>query len=287
MGKAVWAALFFAVTITGCGEPSQQEGLGELTEADEQALAGENGLTSNGLTSNGLTSNGLTATALLSRGLVHVSGGAEGPVLKALRDPVKGPLNRTMFRYLVSCALRPDQSVSYTWTRTRGERVTETYRGALGLAPTWATGGLDRAGREWISACVAARTNELGVQVPLSLRARNVASLAVSDSERAQFIVPESAFFGDLFANPPHVYACTLERPRAFSTWRPTGRTCATAGCGPIEALGPCHVRGRSSWAQVCADQAANNDWVSDCRGDSEDSSRYQRVVTTWLRAQP
>lgn len=284
MGKAVWAALFFAVALTGCGDPPHDA---EVTEADDHALHGENGLTSNGLTSNGLTSNGLTASALLSRGLLHVASGAESPVLRALRDPVKGPVNRTLFRYLVSCALRPDQSISYTWTRPRGERVSETHAGALGLAPAWGTGALDRAGREWISACLAARTNELGVNVPLSMRARNAATLAVSESERSQYTVPEGAFFGDLFASPPRIYACTLDRARGTSTARPRGRTCTTVGCGPIEPLGSCYVRGRSSWTQVCADQAANNDWVSDCRGSSDGQARYQRVVTTWLRASP
>src|SRR5450432_679613 len=69
-------------------------------------LEAENGLTSNGLTSNGLTSNGLTSNGLTSNGLTSNGLVANAYVLSALRDlTATGQLNRTVFRYLVSCAL--------------------------------------------------------------------------------------------------------------------------------------------------------------------------------------
>src|SRR5262245_22828632 len=112
------------------------------TEADDvevqtAALTIDNALTANALTANALTANALTANALTANALT-----ANG---------LKDPLARMFLKYVVSCALPADETLSMS---IDGKKY--KFEGGLGLAPQWgeAGGTCDASCQRWVSACV-------------------------------------------------------------------------------------------------------------------------------------
>lgn len=250
------------------------------------ALTSENGLSSNGLTSNGLTSNGLTSNGLTSNGLTSNGLTSNAEVMAALRDTTPtGDLTRLFFQYLISCALPSGHSTSYTWTDAAGTTYTDVVQGALGLAPNWENGPPSEADKEIVSACLGARTNSLGVHVPLSLRAKGVAALNVTAAERSSYTYGEGAFWGNLFNGAPYVYSCSrdaFDDGAATSQYLSQGRTCTTSACGIITPVGPCYTSNSAIIGQACYEQ--NADWVADCSQlDNKIIQGSQNVIATWL----
>ena len=131
-----------------------------------------------------------------------------------------------LFSYLVQCALAPSQSVDIT--TSRGDVV--TVHGAMNLAPEWAAGPLSSAGQQYVSACIAARSNAQGKRVHISLRGGNIQTSA---TERATFAHPEGGFFGTIFGDQPQVNTCAAQGGGV------AGRQCADGACGFVDA-GPC-----------------------------------------------
>jgi hypothetical protein len=255
---------------------------------DEDPLTSENGLASNGLASNGLASNGLASNALTSNGLASNGLASNGLVIGALRDQSPtGDLTRMFFRYLVSCALPPNHSVSYTWTDSTGKLHTEVNPGGLGLAPGWENGPANQTDKEVISACMAARTNSKGIPVPLSLRGKAIAGLTVTSSERSQYTYGEGAFWGNIFASQPYVYSCSrvaFSAGIATSSYLSQGRTCTVGGCGVITAVGPCYTSDIATSGQACFERDGAKDWVSSCDSQMRKSAPMStNVLTTWL----
>jgi hypothetical protein len=253
---------------------------------EEDALTSENSLTSNSLTSNSLTSNSLTSNSLTSNSISSNSLTSNSLVMGALRNQTAtGDSARMFFRYLVSCALPVNHSVTYTWTDSSGVKHTETNPGSLGLAPGWETTGATQTDKELVSGCLGARVNSKGVVVPLSLRAKGVTALTVSASERSSYSYAEGAFWGNLFGSTPYLYSCSRTGYNsAPSQYLSQGRTCATAGCGLITYVGACYTSDTASSGQACFERAPNFDWVSNCnQQQSKYSSLANHVITTWL----
>jgi hypothetical protein len=258
----------------------------------ENSLTSVNGLAANGLAANGLAANGLTTSALVTHALATQSLATNSLVLAALRDTTaQGTASRMFFRYLVSCALPASASVTYTWNDSAGVTHTEVNPGGLNLAPSWGNGAVDVTGRQWVSACLAARTNSKGVNVPLSLRGNGAGPLQVSTQERADYPYGEGAFWGDLFGGSPWLSSCSRD---AFSLGTSTsqylsqGRTCATAngGCSIIKYVGPCYVKDNVGTGQACftRDQSYN-DWTDRCTSTMNVSSLPNvPVIATWLK---
>src|SRR5580700_4136917 len=150
-----------SLAATGCvGAPDE-----DIASAQEAVLT-SNVLTSNVLTSNVLTSNVLTSNVLTSNVLtsnVLTSNVLTSNVLtsNALNDPD----SRELLSHIVSCALTPAQSVTFTV-----EGTTYTYPGAIGLAPEWgeANGRCDETCQGWVSGCLIARLDYLGVEREIS-----------------------------------------------------------------------------------------------------------------------
>jgi hypothetical protein len=257
---------------------------------DEDPLTAENGLSSNGLSSNGLSSNGLSSNALSSNALSSNALSSNALVMQALQDQsATGDLTRMFFRYLISCALPANHSVTYTWTDSTGMKHTEIDPGGLGLAPGWETKPATQTDKEVISACLGARTNSKGIPVPLSLRGKNIAGLSVSASERSSYTYGEGAFWGNLFnGSSPYLYSCSRV---AFNYGAPTsqylsqGRTCTTAGCGIITPVGPCYVSDAAVLGgQACFDRDGAKDWVSECNSQKNPlAAKTDNALTTWL----
>ncbi len=150
-----------------------------------------NGLTSNGLTSNGLTSNGLTSNGLTSNGLTSNGLTSNGLTSNGLADPS----TQKFLKYLVSCALGPQQSLTLTAGGT-----TYTFPGQLGLAPQWGSehGSCDGSCQRWVSACILARVDAAGIDREISVRGLNPVLLP-TPSEISSYTQKEATYFGNLF----------------------------------------------------------------------------------------
>jgi len=124
---------------------------------------------------------------------------ASGCLAEHAAEMAATPSASEYLSYLVACALPADR------TLTVGSLE---YFGELGLAPTWTSAALSRAGREAISACVLARLNDRGVELEISMRGPR---LELSSDEKEVAPVEEGAFWGDLFTaadQPLTWFAC-------------------------------------------------------------------------------
>jgi hypothetical protein len=83
-----------------------------------------------------------------------------------LRDQLEDPSARNFMSYVVSCALKPEQSLS--WTSRDGTPY--TWQGELGLCPEWSGGSASSECQRWVSACVLSRNNAWNRRVLFSAR---------------------------------------------------------------------------------------------------------------------
>lgn len=153
---------------------------------------------------------------------------AAGPLQGAALQGRVGPRVRRALAYLVSCALPAGERLQIS---TAGGVL--AVEGALGLAPGWRDAPCDAACQEWVSACLAARVNTRGEPVAIAFAGRHPALAAPEDVAGA-----EGAFFGNLFAEEPWLFAC-----RKQGAPRPArGRRCTLAGgeCAPVVSVGGC-----------------------------------------------
>lgn len=140
---------------------------------------------------------------------------------------------RRLFEYAASCALPRGVSVKNPFSRS-GEQVS----GELGLAPAWQGQALDAAARRLVSACILARLNLLGVHVQIELRPAREYFGAQAGVPEENF---EGAYFGDLFATPPRMYACTGSAAQHENSIQ-RGRRCALPA-GDDGRLSPCGLQ--------------------------------------------
>ncbi|WP_437332295.1 hypothetical protein [Sorangium sp. So ce394] len=258
-----------------------------IGEAEGAVVAG-NGALSNIINRNALLSGALTPSLLGANALKPSA--LSAAALAAIQDPgPQGTLSRQLLQYVVSCALRPDQSFSFTWTDSGGTSRQETYSGYLGIVDWWVYGPLtDPFYQRYISACLAARTNYYGVPVMISLRASQV-SMGSSWNERSTYSVREGAFWGNLFTSTPYLRAC--HSPAGVARARALKRDCAaghikpdpgtgapiTEPCGPIALAGSCDT--------VCEAVVADGGFYSQCLDNPaiSSSARTDVVITSFL----
>jgi hypothetical protein len=239
---ACW--LLATALITGCAFDSsalvEGEALGEAESQFEYSNAlNPNALNPNALNPNALNPNALNPNALNPNGLLPAA-------LASILDPGDaGVLSRQLLSYVVSCALTPVQSFSFTWYDSSNFPHLETFTGLLGLAPGWATGAATLSSQRWVSACLASRVNWYGLRVVLSSRGVHPNLKTQDLVERLTFTSEEGAFFGNLFQANPAVYACYNETNRDHS--RSLLRDCAAGhinSSGEAEECGPMHILG-------------------------------------------
>jgi hypothetical protein len=153
-----------------------------------------------------------------------------------------------LFKYIYECAAPPGQLL-----RLRIDGVDRTFSGVIGLAPEWTEGACGPECEQWISACVIARINGLGMSVPLSLRGEHPA-LETTESERNEFRFEELAAFGNIFdydeatGFPRVLGVCKLPgvaQELAYNHVEPSHwlerRICGEEGrCGPLQVYGEC-----------------------------------------------
>jgi hypothetical protein len=237
--------LLSLTSLVGCADPTDSSDSEPVDQA-ASALTEENAMIPNAMIPNAMIPNAMIPNAMIPNALTP--GAIDPGALSSLVDAGEaGALSRMFLRYVIGCAFDDTQSFGFEWTDAMGVTHREVYRGALGIAPQWASGPLDPAGQQLVSACVAARTNFYGVPVLISLRSGQQPLSRPSSAELGGYPLVEGAFWGNLFAPSPRLRACYVGRDAANS--RAWERDCAaghldghggTQSCGIIEILGDC-----------------------------------------------
>jgi hypothetical protein len=227
---AVWAAA------CGGGEPSQ------VGEVSSYALSA-NALSANALSANALSANALTASAL------------------------EDPLAREFLKYVVSCALPADETINLT---IDGQAY--AFPGSLGMEPQWghAGGSCDETCQRWITACVLARVDFLGVERPISVRGLNP-GLKTTDEEASDYPVDEATYFGNVFAPGKPLFACLAP-----------GRTEDVRVCG--DSLSNCPMKVVGSCADACDREGSFGQFdFCSTSGEAHEPETYRESVTVFL----
>jgi hypothetical protein len=139
-----------------------------LPEAGLQSIS-YNALIANSLMFNALLRNPKANFAMTQNSLTSLlqTDPPPGTDSEYVQLQLRDPFARRVMHYLVGCALEDDSS--FTWTDpVSGNSV--TWRGDLGLCPSWQTSPMDQTCQELLSACLLARNNARGEEVLISLR---------------------------------------------------------------------------------------------------------------------
>jgi hypothetical protein len=231
----------------GCAiEPPDEGEEGEI-RVEASALEIDNALNPNALNPNALNPNALNPNALSVNALNLNALSAEA--LRAILDPGEaGALSRQHLKYTVSCALSSTQSFTFTWVDDGGLSHVETYWGLLGVAPSWSSQPMALDAQQWVSACLASRTNYYGIQVTISSRGNSAALGTPGVTEVLLYPKEEGAFWGNIYGASPALYTC--HRSANDLNSRLNLRDCsaghvdlvsgAVEGCGMIQRLGSC-----------------------------------------------
>ncbi|HET6610841.1 MAG TPA: hypothetical protein VFG83_02580 [Kofleriaceae bacterium] len=149
------------------------------------------------------------------------------------------PEGRELLRYVALCALDPEVTLVIDQTSPPLR-----FAGLYALAPAWADSPLDDAGQRWVSACLLAHANATGDAVWVSLRGAHP-GLSWDEAIRTDFPVQEAAYYGNLFAASPALFAC-LGQSLFNGQWATqdsylNGRLCGVqeSSCG-LSQTGPC-----------------------------------------------
>src|SRR5262249_23958179 len=141
---------------------------------------------------------------------------------------------------------------------------------------------LDTEGEEWVSACLAARSNYYGMPVMLSSRGVNPALVLTDWDEFLTYTRQEGAFWGNVFAPTPRLYACHV--PSNDDNSRAQSRACAAGhlsdsgvskDCGIIHVVGAC--------ADLCQKPYSWLKYQPQCWSSPDGTGRTGSVITTFL----
>jgi hypothetical protein len=166
-------------------------------ELEDAEAIGYNAIGYNALVMNGLSANQAAHGTMIDVPLATASYNGAVP---ELADQLHDAMTREFMSYLVSCALRLDQVVTYT---DRFDGKIYRWKGSLGLCPSWQSGPASTDCQEVVSACLLARNNAFGRRVQISMRGFDESgdALALAGNESFDFPWREGAFFGNLFAD--------------------------------------------------------------------------------------
>ena len=253
--------------LSGCVN-DQEENETALGRAPN-ALENDNALDVNALNVNALNVNALNVNALSANALAAIQD--SGP---------NGTLARQLLEYTVSCALNDMQTFSFSWIDAIEVLHNEHYQGHLALEPSWSTGPLSASGARWVSACLASRVNYYGEHVIISSRGSISVLSGPGATEQSGYQMLEGAFWGNLYTDPPELYACHYATNDAHS--RSKLRDCAAGhivnsvpqDCGIIHIVGTCDT--------ACQTINAEGTFYPSCRPDSG-AAWTDQVITVFL----
>jgi hypothetical protein len=163
--------LFMAALLTA----ASCEGRQRTVEERQEPIIASNIIASNIIASNALTSNAIASNALASGALAGalLPPEAEGETVGVVTNSevvtgLQDPDAQMLMRYLVDCALLPEQELR--WTGRFAPFPTASWRGSLGLCPQWLLSAPSPQCLQRVSGCLLARNNAFGISVPVSLR---------------------------------------------------------------------------------------------------------------------
>jgi hypothetical protein len=236
---------------------------GPAVENETSSALSANALSANALSANALSANALSANALSANALSANALSANALVASALEDP----LAREFLKYVVSCALPDDQSIQMSIDGT-----SYTFPGSLGLAPQWGRRGghCDVSCQRWVTACVLARVDFLGVERQISVRGTND-GLDTSRKEARDFPVREATYFGNVFAPDKPLFACLS--PGQSGDQRVCGDSLENC---PMEVVGSCE--------RACSNEGAAGAFLNcSSSGKAHRPEVYRESVTVFL----
>ena len=211
-----------------------------------------------------LTAMGLSVLAMAA-GAGHVTTPVE-----ALLSSEQG---KRLLEYTIECALPADQSL-----QVPDGVALRTVTGQIGLVPSWQSQPLSAPGERWITACILARLNAFGRTVAISIRANHRVARDIPAETQRAFSVDEATFYGNLFTDPPQLYVCRGEGPRARSSDAAL-RVCSE-GANTLGKPTSCGITFTGRCVTVCHDRTANGARYG-CRGGGY---RYEETITVFLR---
>ena len=297
-----WTVLMLASAGCAAIGDAEDPGLEETMFAADNGIQLDNGLVlANGALlpngtklSNGLKlSNGIDAAngIELSNG-TKLSNGITGPFYappagSALEQwiDVDPPMRKRILRYLIECALPSTVEVQILY---RGQ-LEPLGRGVGNLGPGLQAGEMTLTEQEKVSACLLARVNARGEVITIDM------SGPMQDGQFDQppaagtpFLLPEGAFFGNLFAVEPVAYACSSVDGFELSEGFCPDRSCAldasgACNCGVMSFIGSCAVgfAPRLKQREGCVE---GTDYYAHCYTvSSEENSIWLYPMTTHL----
>jgi len=246
-----------ALWMTACGGSEA-----DIEETSSYALSA-NALSANALSANALSANALSANALSANALSANALSANALTSEALHDP----LAREFLKYVVSCALPANKSVTI---KVDGQSY--TYPGSLGMEPQWGErgGSCDESCQRWVTGCVLARVDHLGVKRMISLRGMN-GGLRTTHEEAEAYSVREATYYGNVFAKDKPLFACLSP-----------GQTGDQRVCG--DSLDDCPMDVVGSCASACVFEGANGQFdFCSTSGKAFRPETYRESVTVFL----
>ncbi|MFT3767982.1 MAG: hypothetical protein QM820_21230 [Minicystis sp.] len=247
------------------------------------ALITENAIVPNAIVPNAIVPNAIVPNAIVPNAL-SPSTLDSGSLAAIQATGDRGDLSRMFLKYVIGCAFDPTQSFSFSWTDASNVVHNETYWGIAGIVPNWANAPLSSDSKQrLITSCLLARTNYSGTSVTISMRSpQNPLKKDVTDPELTSYPSIEGAFWGNIFASSPGLYACYDATNVAHS--RAALRECATGHltslgvvlpCGPIALTGSC--------ASVCGSFDSTIGTYTACNDPPTGSTTTQALVTIGL----
>lgn len=238
-----------------------------------------NRLSANRLPANRLAANRLAANKLAAKKLAPKTFAANPEGVAELTATAEG---REVLSFIVSCALPFGVTLQAPGT---GGTVYEFF-GEFGLARSWISRALSKAGRGWVSACLFARVNDHNVALPISLRGPH-RGLATTTDEASTYTLEEGAFYGDYFVpegEPIRWVACRGASQAAGETGGLLERDCAEP-----DAADPTRTQCAFEYAGDCGDFApepacrrfSRRGFYRNCH-DEPMSTEFPQVITVF-----
>ena len=279
-GKAI-TVLGLACVPACFGGATADEGMGDRVGAVSSELVTDNRIALNRIALNRIALNriALNRIALNRIALNRIALNRIALNGSAVGDLSATDEGREILQYVVECAL----PAGVTLVGSHGGTEYE-FEGAIGLAPSWLRGSLDRAGQRWVSACLLARVNAHGVSVQISMRGPHRA-LRASDDEMATFTLEEGAFWGNVFTREEDFNACRGADQAAGETGGLENRDCTepdaarqgTTVCG-FQFAGECAGTGRRGACRGYDDETMS---YERCSADGDRRGHARREVIT------
>lgn len=177
-----------------------------------------------------------------------------------------------LLAYVATCALAEGESIVAGGLE---------HFGYYGLAPEWADSECGEDCRGWVSACLLAHANALDTPVQIAAVGAHPGLL---EARPDGFTVQEAAFYGDVFAAEPSLFACAGSSVLAGGDQESylAGRICGLGSCGLLNT-GICALPATDNVGAACEIDAGDSGGFDRCRKADPTEPVATRVITVYL----